>query len=53
MASVPISIAGADVDNLMVVTSLGVTITGRVTFEQGPPANTNTGPAPLRVIAQP
>ena len=38
MASVPISIAGADVDNIMVVTSLGTTITGQIVFEAGPPA---------------
>ena len=48
MAIVPLSIAGADVDNLMVVTSLGVNIAGRVVFEQGPPASTG---APMRVMA--
>jgi Carboxypeptidase regulatory-like domain len=53
VASVPISIAGADVDNLMVVTSLGVTITGHVIFEQEPPPNANTGAGPMRVMAQP
>ena len=37
MASVPISIAGADVDNIMVATSLGTTITGQLAFETGPP----------------
>jgi protocatechuate 3,4-dioxygenase beta subunit len=48
MAIVPLSIVGADVDNLLVVTSLGVNLTGRVVFEQGPP--TSTG-APMRVMA--
>ena len=47
---VPITIAGADVDNLMVVTSLGITITGQVVFEQGPPPG-NTGN--MRVFAMP
>jgi protocatechuate 3,4-dioxygenase beta subunit len=37
MASVPISVAGADVDNLMVATNLGTTITGQIVFEAGPP----------------
>ena len=38
MASMPLTIVGADVDNLMVMTSPGVTITGQVVFEQGPPS---------------
>ena len=50
VAIVPITIAGADVDNLMVVTSLGITITGQVVFEQGPPPG-NTGN--MRVFAMP
>jgi len=49
MASVPISVAGADVDNLLIMTSLGVTITGQVVFEQGPPASAG----PMRVMAIP
>jgi len=49
MASVPISVAGADIDNLLIMTSLGVTITGQVVFEQGPAAT--SGPMPIRVIA--
>jgi len=47
-ASVPLSIAGADVDNLMVVTSLGVNVTGHMVFEQGAPPSTG---APMRVMA--
>jgi hypothetical protein len=38
MASMPLTIVSADVDNLMVMTSPGVTITGQVVFEQGPPS---------------
>jgi hypothetical protein len=38
MATMPLTIAGADIDNLMVTTSPGVTISGQVVFEQGPPA---------------
>ena len=48
MASVPISIAGADVDNIMVATSLGTTITGQIVFEAGPPSGDVTG---MRVFA--
>jgi len=36
MASLPLTIAGADLDNVMVMTTPGVTITGQVVFEQGP-----------------
>ena len=48
MASVPISIGSTDIDNLLVMTSLGVTISGHVVFEQGPPT---TSPNPMRVMA--
>ena len=48
MANVPISIGSADLDNLLVVTSLGVTISGRVVFEQGPPTPSSN---PMRVMA--
>ena len=48
MAVMPLTIAGADLDNLMVVTTPGVTITGQVVFEQGPP--TTTG-GTVRVMA--
>ncbi len=48
MASMPLTIAGADVDNVMVMTSPGITITGQVVFEQGPPASTS---GPVRVMA--
>lgn len=48
MATMPLTIAGADLDNLMVMTTPGVTITGHIVFEQGPPATT---PGPVRVMA--
>ena len=48
MASVPISIAGADVDNIMVTTNLGTTITGQIVFEGAPPAGNATT---MRVFA--
>ncbi|HEU4937247.1 MAG TPA: carboxypeptidase regulatory-like domain-containing protein [Vicinamibacterales bacterium] len=50
MASVPISVAGADVDNIMVTTSLGTTITGQVVFEGVPPTGHVTN---MRVFASP
>jgi hypothetical protein len=49
MASVPLTIAGADVDDVLVMTTPGITISGRVVFEQGPPAT----PPQVRVIAIP
>ena len=45
--STPLSVAGDDVSNVMVVTSKGTTVSGRVVFEGGRPANT----APVRVSA--
>jgi protocatechuate 3,4-dioxygenase beta subunit len=36
-ASVPLTLAGGDLENLIVVTSPGITITGHVEFEPGPP----------------
>jgi protocatechuate 3,4-dioxygenase beta subunit len=51
MASVPISIVAADVDNVMVVTSLGTTIAGQIVFEAGPPTGSN--PTTMRVFASP
>ena len=48
MASVPLTIAGADIDNVLVMTTPGVTITGQVAFEQGPPS---AMPPQMRVIA--
>jgi protocatechuate 3,4-dioxygenase beta subunit len=46
--SVPLSVAGEDVSNVMVATSKGAAVSGRVTFEGGSkPANT----APLRISA--
>jgi hypothetical protein len=47
MASVPLTVA-SDVDNLMVLTTPGATITGQVVFEQGPPPQMPQG---LRVNA--
>jgi protocatechuate 3,4-dioxygenase beta subunit len=37
MANVPVTLAGADLENLMIVTRPGVTVLGHVEFEQGPP----------------
>ncbi|MDP9324606.1 MAG: carboxypeptidase-like regulatory domain-containing protein, partial [Acidobacteriota bacterium] len=48
MASLPLTIAGADVDNLVVMTTPGVTIAGQVVFEQAPPSPM---PGQLRVMA--
>ncbi|HEX9365335.1 MAG TPA: carboxypeptidase-like regulatory domain-containing protein [Vicinamibacterales bacterium] len=36
MASVPLTVGG-DVDNLMIITTAGATITGQIVFEQGAP----------------
>jgi hypothetical protein len=47
MANMPLTIAGADVDNVLVMTTPGVTITGHVVFEQGPPQ----GGGQVRVMA--
>jgi len=44
----PLTIAGADVDNVMVMTTPGVAITGQVVFEQGPPSSSS---GPVRVMA--
>jgi protocatechuate 3,4-dioxygenase beta subunit len=43
--SVPISVGGEDLSNVMIVTSKGTTVSGRVVFEGAKPANT----APIRV----
>jgi hypothetical protein len=51
MASLPVTIAGADIDNVMVMTTPGVAITGQVVFEQGPPSPIPGMPGPLRVMA--
>jgi carboxypeptidase family protein len=51
MASLPLTIAGADLDNVIVMTTPGVTITGQVVFEQGPPSPIPGMPGPLRVMA--
>jgi len=51
MASVPISIVATDVDNIMVVTSLGTTITGQIVFEAGPPTGNVGTPGQMRVSA--
>jgi hypothetical protein len=50
MASVPLTIAGADVDNVLVMTTAGVTIAGQVVFEQSP---TSPTPGQARVMATP
>lgn len=50
MASVPVTLAGADVENLTIVTAPGVTLSGQVEFEQGPPDRPLKG---VRVSAVP
>jgi hypothetical protein len=50
MASVPLTVAGADVENVLVMTTPGVTIAGQVVFEQGPPA---TPAGQIRIMATP
>ncbi len=47
MANLSLSVA-ADVDNLMILTTPGATITGQILFEQGPPAQMPQG---MRVSA--
>jgi hypothetical protein len=42
MANVPLAVA-ADVDDLMILTTPGATITGQVVFEQGPPLRMSQG----------
>jgi protocatechuate 3,4-dioxygenase beta subunit len=49
MAAVPLTV-GADVDNLLIVTTPGVTITGQVVFDHGPPSPM---PSSIRVNASP
>jgi hypothetical protein len=47
-ASLPVHVAG-DVDDLLVVTSPGVPVSGRVVFAEGPPGK----PLPIRIGAMP
>lgn len=50
-ASVPV-IVNSDLENLMVVTNAGVTITGQIVFEHGPPVQQGNQPAqPIHVNA--
>ena len=50
-ASLPLMING-DLENLLVITNPGVTITGRIVFEHGPPEQQpNQSPQPIRVNA--
>lgn len=52
-AVVPISLA-TDIDDLLVTTGQGVTISGQIQYETGPPTLQNGQPAPLpRINAQP
>jgi protocatechuate 3,4-dioxygenase beta subunit len=56
-ASVAVSLT-ADIDNLLIATTPGITITGQLVFENGPPQippsqNGTNGPAAVRVTAQP
>jgi hypothetical protein len=50
-ASVPIVVAGADIDGLQVTTGPGATITGRLVWEGTSPRTTTSAPAALRVSA--
>lgn len=47
-ASVPVVVSG-DVDDLLVVTSPGVSVSGRVVFAEGPPEK----PLPIRIVTMP
>ena len=50
-ASLPLAVDG-DLENLLVITNAGVTITGRIVFEHGPPdLPPNQTPQPIRVTA--
>ena len=51
MGSLPIAVAGEDLTGVMVVTSLGATLTGSVTSAQGSTAKLQT--ASLQITAQP
>jgi len=51
-ATLPISIA-ADLDDVLLTTSPGATITGNVVFEGNPPQGANGQPAVLRINASP
>jgi hypothetical protein len=48
MASVPLTVS-TDVENVLVLTTPGATITGQIVYEQGPPTQ---GSQPVRVNAQ-
>jgi protocatechuate 3,4-dioxygenase beta subunit len=51
-ASVPLSLSGQDIDGLVITTTTGATISGRVIFEATRAASGPTGgPTPMRVIA--
>ncbi|HZM96896.1 MAG TPA: carboxypeptidase regulatory-like domain-containing protein [Vicinamibacterales bacterium] len=49
-ASVPVTVAGSDINGLRIVTGKGATVSGRVVFEG---TASRTGPAPLRVLPMP
>ncbi len=53
MAAMPITIAGTDLENVMVVTTPGETVTGNVVFEQTSPAPGIAGSMQSRVMAMP
>ncbi len=50
MANVPIAVAGADIENLTIVTAPGVTLKGRIEFEPAPPQRL---PTEMRISAVP
>ena len=47
----PVSVNGADVDNVLVTTGPGATVTGRVVFEPAPPAAPDGKPPVIRIMA--
>jgi hypothetical protein len=50
-ATVPLAVTG-DLENVLVITTPGVTISGQIVFEQGPPLKANqTSSQPVRVYA--
>ena len=51
--SIPVTVAGAEITGVRVVTSKGATISGRVIFEGAAPKPTAGAAAPFRIVATP
>jgi hypothetical protein len=51
--STPVSVAGADVSGIHVVTGRGAIVSGRVIFEGAAPRRTAEGAAPFRIVPTP